>query len=177
MITCTLDLTGFRNAVRRTVDEAEVGALKAARKAAQEGAAHAKAMGRFKDRTGNLRNHIHAKFESGNSSSARWSIVAPEKYAKFVEWGTKPHIIRPKAQNGFIGPTLRGQTRRSRGGAGAVRHSLVFTVDGKKIFARLVHHPGAPAHPFMAYALRKAETVLWRELGDTARRIRKIWDV
>lgn len=178
MITCTLDLSDFHRKVKQTIDTAQVGALAAARKAAQEGAAHAKAMGRFQDRTGNLRGHIYAKFVSGNDNGAKWAIISPEKYSKFVENGTAPHVILPKAQNGYSGPTRRGQTRRKDNDVGVGRgHALRWLVGGVARFARVVHHPGSKPHPFMEYAFRKAEWVIWRELEDTERKIRRIWNV
>ena len=50
------------------------------------------------------------------------SSVAP--YVEYLEEGTGPHDIFPRKINGC----------------------LVFTVDGKKVFTKFVHHPGSTKH-------------------------------
>jgi hypothetical protein len=53
-------------------------------------------------------------------------------YGGFVEFGTKPHTIRPKKPGGY----------------------LVFTVGGTKVFARQVKHPGSAPRPYVMPAFR-----------------------
>lgn len=53
-------------------------------------------------------------------------------YAGFVNDGTRPHVIRPK--NAQV---------------------LRFVVGGQVVFARVVHHPGTRAQPFMDRAVRE----------------------
>lgn len=53
-------------------------------------------------------------------------------YAKFVAEGTKPHTIEPKKAS-----------------------VLAFTVNGTKVFAKKVNHPGTKANPFMSDAIDK----------------------
>jgi hypothetical protein len=80
-------------------------------------------------RTGNLRRTIHL-----DSASATEAVtVASAKYASAVEFGTGPHIIRPKR-----------------------RKVLRFKTGGSVIFARFVNHPGTRAQPFMVPGARKA---------------------
>lgn len=55
--------------------------------------------------------------------------------AFFVIKGTRKHLIRPRKKGGV----------------------LVFTTHGKKVFTRLVHHPGTKPNPFMSRALREAK--------------------
>lgn len=55
--------------------------------------------------------------------------------AIFVIKGTRKHLIRPRKKGGV----------------------LVFTTHGKKVFTRLVKHPGTKPNPFMARALREAK--------------------
>lgn len=55
--------------------------------------------------------------------------------AWFVIKGTKKHLIRPRKKGGV----------------------LVFTTHGKKVFTRLVKHPGTKPNNFMARALREAK--------------------
>lgn len=51
-------------------------------------------------------------------------------YAKFVHDGTRPHVIRP----------VRAQALR-------------FTVGNRTVYAKVVHHPGTRARPFLDRAL------------------------
>lgn len=53
-------------------------------------------------------------------------IGTPLEYAPYEEFGTRPHVIKPK--NGKF---------------------LVFTIGGKKIFTKKVNHPGNKPHPFL----------------------------
>ena len=71
----------------------------------------------------------------------------------FLERGTKPHIIRPKNRKTLRWPaqgtptTLGGRAR-----TGAVRRlgSAAFA------FAKIVHHPGTKAQPFLIPAAKRA---------------------
>jgi hypothetical protein len=71
----------------------------------------------------------------------------------FLELGTRPHIIRPKSKKALRWPakgtatTLAGRAR-----TGAVR-SLGR---GAYAFAKLVHHPGTKAQPFLVPSAEKA---------------------
>ena len=49
-----------------------------------------------------------------------------------VNDGTKPHIIRPKNAK-----------------------ALAFKIGGRVVFAKVVHHPGTKAQPFLDRALRE----------------------
>lgn len=53
-------------------------------------------------------------------------------YAVMVHDGTRPHVIRP----------VRKQ-------------ALKFTIGGQVVFAKVVHHPGTRARPFLDRALRE----------------------
>lgn len=70
--------------------------------------------------TGRLKNSIKTKFEGDDI------IVEMNDYALYVEYGTAPHIIRPKDKK-----------------------SLRFKKDGKTIFAKEVNHPGTRPQPFI----------------------------
>jgi len=73
-------------------------------------------------RSGELRRSLGVRVEADRV------IVGPDvPYASYVEFGTKPHEIRPKNPNGV----------------------LVFSVNGQKVFAKVVHHPGTKANPFV----------------------------
>lgn len=148
----------------------------AARVAAQEGAAQARASGRFKDRTGNLRGKIVARFVRGSGQSVTWQILAGASYSKFVNDGTRPHEIWPKAQNGYSGPTRKGQSRRADNDVGVGRgHALRWVSGGQNVFARMVHHPGTQPANYMSPAYFKAEAVLYREIYVGIDKVSQLW--
>jgi len=60
-------------------------------------------------------------------------LISTHPATIYVVKGTPPHIIRPV---------------RAR--------ALRFTVGGRVVFARIVHHPGTKANDFLAVALRSA---------------------
>jgi len=80
----------------------------------------------FKNRTGVLRESIIAVDNR---------VIAKAPYAPFVEFGTKPHVIRPKKKK-----------------------ALAFeTENGKEVVVKKVNHPGSKPYPFF-YADMKSRT-------------------
>jgi len=75
----------------------------------------------FKPHTGNLQRSITWYMATENSAR----IIAQADYAKFVEFGTKPHVILPKHRKALKIPTLEGY-----------------------IFRKKVNHPGSKPYPF-----------------------------
>lgn len=71
--------------------------------------------------TGELRRSLGVQIE-GN----RVLIGPKAAYAPYVEFGTKPHTIKPKT-----------------------KRALKFRVGGQWIYAAEVHHPGTKAQPFV----------------------------
>jgi len=71
----------------------------------------------FRNRTGVLRQSIIA---------VNNRVAAMARYAPFVEFGTRPHIILPRRKK-----------------------ALRFIKDDKEIFAKRVRHPGSKAYPFL----------------------------
>jgi hypothetical protein len=64
-----------------------------------------------------------------------WEVGHDERiapYTKFVHWGTKPHIIKPKDKK-----------------------ALRWVSGGKFAFAKAVHHPGYIGHPWLKDAKDK----------------------
>lgn len=81
--------------------------------------------------TGRLRSSISARPRvTFRGPTVR--VAADVNYATFVENGTKPHVIRP---------------RRAK--------VLKFKVGGRTVYARIVHHPGTKAQPFLSRAVRE----------------------
>jgi len=75
----------------------------------------------FKPRTGNLQRSITWYMPSENSAR----IIAQADYARFVEFGTKPHAVLPKRRKALKIPTPEGY-----------------------IFRKKVNHPGSKPYPF-----------------------------
>lgn len=76
-------------------------------------------------KTGKLKTALTIRVESNRVIIGPDPHVAP--YAGYVEFDTKPHVIRPKKPGGV----------------------LVFEINGTKIFTKEVHHPGTTAQPFV----------------------------
>lgn len=63
---------------------------------------------------------------------SKFTIGSDVEYAAFVNDGTRPHIIRPRT-----------------------KQALRFVIGGRVVFAKVVHHPGTRARPFLDKALRE----------------------
>lgn len=82
--------------------------------------------------TGRLRASIRIESRRNLGLRTLYTIGSDVYYAPYVNDGTRPHTIRPK----------KGEALR-------------FTVGGRVVFARVVHHPGTRARPFLDKALRE----------------------
>lgn len=72
-------------------------------------------------------------------------VVGPDTpYAGYVEFGTKPHDIKPKKPGGV----------------------LVFSAGGQKVFARVVHHPGTKAQPFVQESFEAWRKAIGPEVAE-----------
>lgn len=76
----------------------------------------------FKNQTGTLRRSITRRIDGPH----RGVVFTDVDYAPHVEFGTKPHVIRPKNKK-----------------------MLAFKVGGRMVFARQVFHPGTRAYNYM----------------------------
>ena len=84
----------------------------------------------FTPRTGHLQQSIRVDLSNINEGKAE--IVADASYAPFVEFGTKPHVIKPKR-----------------------RQTLRWATEEGYIFAKLVRHPGSKPYPFFRKAIEE----------------------
>lgn len=82
--------------------------------------------------TGRLRSSGKVSYSGLFSFRPKATIVFDVDYAQMVNDGTRPHVIRPK--NASV---------------------LRFVVGGRVVYARVVHHPGTRANPFLDRALRE----------------------
>ena len=88
-------------------------------------------------KTSNLGRSIHISRVSATEAV----VEAGANYAAYVEFGTGPHIIRPKKGRFLRWPTNASDRRLT----GSPRK----TVKGGFTFARIVHHPGTKAQPYL----------------------------
>ena len=175
MLRASLDASDFRRCVARTKKELSVTLVRAVNRAAAAARDEAK-RGRFKDRTGRLRAQIRTDSAVSTAAEAYTYVVSGAGHSRFVEYGTQPHVIRPKAGHGFIGPISAGQSRRKATDIGTHRVALRWYVGGKPVFARYVRHPGSAPYPFMRPAAALAEVVLREELRSGFVSIEAIWN-
>lgn len=97
----------------------------AVRKSAFDIEARAKSMAPVGE-TGNLKGSITTDIADDGLSA---EVTANADYAAHVEYGTRPHVIRPKNAS-----------------------MLAFKIGGVTVFAKEVNHPGTAAQPFMTPA-------------------------
>lgn len=94
-------------------------------------------------KTGNLGRRITL----GTSSGDQIMVRARTPYAAAVEFGTGPHVIRPKRRRMLRFPaagsqvTLGGRVKKGK---------------GRYAFARMVRHPGTRAQPYLIPGARNA---------------------
>lgn len=82
--------------------------------------------------TGRLRASIRIEARRTFTLRSVYTVGSDVEYADMVHGGTRPHIIRPRT-----------------------KQVLRFKVGGRTVFARVVHHPGTKARPFLDRALRE----------------------
>lgn len=82
--------------------------------------------------TGRLRASIKGQLTRTWTLRPQYTISTDVEYATMVHDGTRPHEIRPK--NAQV---------------------LRFVMNGRVVFARVVHHPGTRARPFIERAVRE----------------------
>ena len=143
--------------------------------AVESGASYARANHGYKDHTGALTLSISGVLdESVAANGASGYIEAAEKYASYVERGTRPHDIWPKEGHGFEGPLRKGQSRRKKDDIGTHRVALRWTSNGQTFFAAMVHHPGTEAIPFMQDAGDAAGLVLSHEIDQAVEAVSRL---
>ena len=74
-----------------------------------------------------------------------YTVGSDLKYASFVEYGTKPHVIKPTSAK-----------------------VLAFPLQSRKVFTKSVNHPGSAEKPYLRPALREVEPRLKAELAARA---------
>lgn len=160
----TVDTGGLEDDLRALGEECErilsVAAVRGTKEAVEGGAAYARANHTWKNVSGALEGSIVGRMDVVTSNGAAGTIEATANHASFLEKGTPPHVIRPKAGEGFVGPLRRGQSRRTSEDIGTHRVALRWVSDGRTHFAAVVHHPGTEAQPFIGPAGYAAGLIL-----------------
>lgn len=82
--------------------------------------------------TGRLRASIRIESRRTFTLRSVFTVGSDVSYAPMVHDGTRPHTIRPKHAQ-----------------------ALRFRVGGRVVYAKVVHHPGTRARPFLDRALRE----------------------
>ena len=94
--------------------------------------------------TGNLRSSIGSRFKNSGLTGI---VEATAAHAAYVEFNTRPHIIRAKRAK-----------------------YLRFKKGGQVHFRKSVKHPGTTAQPFMRPALAQERPYFIQEITEAARR-------
>lgn len=136
-VLCVDNAAEFMAAVEQFAATVIEGTRAVVQETCDEGAAHARAVGAFQDRTGALRRSIVGRVVRRDQYGTSGVIEATAPHAVFVEDDTRPHTIRP---------------RNAR--------MLRWEQGGEVRFARVVQHPGTRGKPFMGPAAIKAEAAL-----------------
>lgn len=82
--------------------------------------------------TGRLRASIRGRANRTWTLRPQFTVSTDVEYAPYVHDGTRPHVIRPRSAR-----------------------VLRFVVDGRVVYARVVHHPGTRGKPFLDRAVRE----------------------
>ena len=98
-----------------------------------------RAVAEAKKRVARKTGHTARTIRPG-SSGPTFTIVEAQGAAVFLEFGTRPHTIRPRNKRMLSWPANASGRRLS----GRAR-----TASGRRIFARVVNHPGTKAQPFL----------------------------
>jgi len=82
--------------------------------------------------TGRLRASLRGELQGFFTLRPKFVVGSDVEYAPWVNDGTRPHVIRPRNAK-----------------------ALRFVVGGQVVYAKVVHHPGTRARPFLDRALRE----------------------
>jgi len=183
MFTARADLSGLRRLEASVIADLTIGAQTAVQDVSEKATEAAQGSPTFKDKTCRLRQSIlldSLRVVFGHRVEA--IVRASTPYAWFVHAGTKAHEIWPRAMYRSMGPLRKGQTRRGRHeGKGGPEFALGLgkflrweDPGGEEHFARMVHHPGTTARPFLAetipIAAARLQGALIRMCESVARR-------
>lgn len=183
-LSISFDTTQFKVNAAGTRHVMAMGTARAVKVALEAGAVRARSEHKHTKRSGRLTStkELRGEMRHADEVGAWGYLINYTPYGAYVEYGTKAHEIWPKAAHGLNGPLRPNQSRRATG-KGPHEHivgrglMLRFRVGGSIVFARMVHHPGTHAMPFMHPAAEYAGQVLVRETQDyTFALVAKLWE-
>lgn len=128
MTTVTIDGSRFRDALDELLGDFHTMAAQALDAGVDAAAKDAFSTTLFQDHTHKLREGTKATV---SNRDFKGKLVNATPYARFIEYGTKAHVIRPRKAK-----ILRWYSHASGGWA----------------FAKVVHHPGTKPRPFFKHA-------------------------
>jgi hypothetical protein len=94
-----------------------------------------------------------------------WTLGSPVLYRWYVNDGTKPHIIRPRRAKVLafqMATATRLGDRRAQFTSKKTGKLVVDPGRGTMTFARVVHHPGTKANPYVDRAIARVKTEIPR---------------
>jgi hypothetical protein len=95
-----------------------------------------RAVAEAKKRVARKTGHTARTIRPG-SSGPTFTIVEAQGAAPFLEFGTRPHTIRPRNKRMLSWTANKRLSGRAR------------TAGGRRFFARVVNHPGTKPQPFL----------------------------
>lgn len=117
------DISRLADALRQTADNAQITTQQVLIQSANQILAEMEAL--VPVDTGKLRTSLRIKVDPDRVTIGPNEDIA--NYGGYVEFGTKPHTIRPKTPGGV----------------------LVFKMNGRTVYTKKVRHPGTKAQPFV----------------------------
>lgn len=144
-----------------------------------EGIAEVLARRKWKDRTGEARKALRGYVtnltsDEGAEGVMEWDV----DYASYLDEGTVPHTIQPKAVRGSSKSSRApGQTVRAQNDVGTTRVMLRwYDSGGDPVFRKVVHHPGTRGDGAFGAGVQKCERVMQREIELSIPRAQAVLD-
>lgn len=112
-------------------------------------------------RSGNLSRAVFTKMDTPLSGFV--GIGKEAKYARYLEDGSRPHIILPKNGKYLVFTPGAGAIRSS---AFVSKRSVARIIKQNRVFAKGVNHPGNPPYHFIRLALTMATPGIRQIIAD-----------
>lgn len=118
---------------------------------------------------GTLQRSWKIRYPDGATDTLALEVWTDDPIAEYVEWDTRPHEIRPKADRGEASIIASGKPRAIRAdstrppSAAELAHDVVgkaalrWEEGGHVIYARVVHHPGTRGAHMLSKAVADLE--------------------
>lgn len=109
-------------------------------------------------KTGALSRSVYIKRISDGYEIGHDERMAP--YAKFVHWGTKPHVIKPKNKKALKFVGKNGMVYMAWGNKSPQERAIILAwmkkkAPGARAIFRDINHPGYIGHPWLKDAIER----------------------